>query len=162
MGQSFPADAGSRGDDAGGIELQAQRQANGVVQGGLHPPHLNRQQVAVAAADLVPKLQLAVEEADEGTLVPDRWTTRGVELPAGPELQGAQAVLITVVGIGLLNAQLMVAVASPPSAEIELVEDTSDAPVAAEGQTHGIVLAIAGVGKVDLPHQGGEEGTGSP
>ena len=162
VGQNFPADAGSRRDDAGGIELQAQRQANGVVRGGLHPPHLNRQQVAIAAADLVPKLQLAVEEADEGTLVPDRWTTRGVELPAGPELQGAQAVLIAVVGIGLLNAQLMVAVASPPSAEIELVEDTSDAPVTAEGQTHGIVLAIAGVGKVNLPHQGGEEGTGSP
>ena len=75
--------------------------------------------------------------------------------------EGAQTILIQIVGIHLLHGKGRIAVSSPAAAEVEFVIDTSDAIMAGESQAEGIVLAITGVGELQLSQDRSEECTGS-
>ena len=83
------------------------------------------------------------------------------QLLARLDLERAQTVFIEIVGIDLLNAQGSIAVAAPATTEIELVVDSAYAIVTREGQTKGIVLAIAGIGELHLSQNGRKESTRS-
>ena len=74
------------------------------------------------------------------------------------EFHRAQPVFIEVVGILLLDGEGGIAVSLPATTEIQLVVDAADAPLAAEGQSHRIVFAIAGIGELQLSDQRCEEG----
>ena len=77
------AHLGARGDHAGGIELQLQCQ--GWALRLVHGAHAHTQQVAVAAAGVVPEFQLAVEKTSQRTFVVV-GQGRGVELLARLQL----------------------------------------------------------------------------
>ena len=83
-----------------------------------------------------------------------------VELLSGFDFEGAQVVLVGVVLVDFVLAECCVAVAFPTAAEIYLVVDASDAVAAAYHQAQRIVLAVAGVGNLQLSQDGCEEGSG--
>ena len=60
-----------------------------------------------------------------------------------------------------LHAQVMVAVAVPSPAEVQLVEDAPNLVFAREEQSQCVVFAITGIGYLNLSQQGGEKGSGS-
>ena len=152
LGHGLLADFGSGGDDAGRVELQLQRNSLYGLTLRHNAAHLHREQVAIALAGVGPHLQLA------RALIAGGRCSFGIQSFAGLQLQRAQTVFIEVVGIDLLYVQLVVTVAAPAPTEIEFVENAADAIATAEGQSHGIVLTITGVGEMNLAHERREEG----
>ena len=114
---------------------------------------LHIRQVAIASVGIAPFLQLSVEEAGQR-----RLAVRVLLHLACVEFHRAQTVFIEVVGILFLDGEGGIAVSLPAAAEIQLVVDAADAPLATEGQSHRIVFAIAGIGELQLPDQRCEEG----
>ena len=106
-------------------------------------------QLLVVLVGLLPYLQLSVEEPLQFVVGGNVGLALRQLLP-GRNLQCAQLVLVCVVGVNLLYAQCCVAVAFPPAAQVQLVVDAPYAVSAAEGQSHGIVLAVAGIRETDL------------
>ncbi len=157
LAQRLAGDGGAGRGDAGGVPLCRQRQLAAVqlVRG-----HVG--QLAVALQRGGPQGQLAVQEALQGRALLVRLAVLlAVHALARSYLHGAQPVLVQVVLVHALHAQRSVAVALPPAAQVQLVKDAPYAVAAAEGQPHGVVLAVAGVGQLQLAQQGGEEGARS-
>ena len=152
VGDGRPVDFGSRADDSSRIELDFCR-----VFAYRKLTHLHILKFVVTLSGIVPFLQLAVEEPEQ-TAVAVAVVVMAVLQLACRNLQRAQAVLVEVVGVDLLDAQCMVAVATPSATEVQLGEDSSYAVAATESQSHGIVLAVACIREFYLPSQWGEEG----
>ena len=76
-------------------------------------------------------------------------------------IQVLEHILIIIVGIDLFYRQGRVAIASPTAAKIEFIEDAAYAEAAAENQSQGVILAIAGVWELYLAKQRREESTRS-
>ena len=114
-------------------------------------------QVAEAMAGISPFLQLSVEEARDAAVFHDIRLALH-HLLAGHQFHGAQTVFVEIVGIHPVDAQGGIRIASPATAEIQLVVDSADAIAARESQSQGVVLAIAGVRELHLSYQWGKEG----
>ena len=67
-------------------------------------------------------------------------------------------VLVGVVAVELVLAEGSVAVAFPSAAKVDFVVDAADAVAAAYHEAERIVLAVAGVGNLQLAQDGREEG----
>ena len=115
-------------------------------------------QVTIASSSVFPRLYLTVEESQDGAVGHDVLLAFSHLLTCG-DLESAQAVFIQVVGVDFLYAQRGVAVASPSSAEVQFVEDSSYAVSAREDKAECIVLAVACIRELYLSEQRGEEGT---
>ena len=87
---------------------------------------------------------------------------QGVQLLAGTDFQGAQAVLVEVVAIDGFGRERSIAVPFPTAAKVQFVVDAPDAVAAAEHESQGIVLAVTGIGYLYFAQYGGEEGAWGP
>ena len=143
---------GTRGTDAGGVELCFQRD----VSAGQGPCFHRRCQFFKAPAHLRPGRQLEFKKTVNlcrvGLAVPAAH-----HLAPGTQFQCAQAVFIEIVLILFLNGKGCVGVAFPTAAQVEHIVDAADAPLARNAQTQGIVLAVTGIGKAQAAEQRGEE-----
>ncbi len=113
-------------------------------------------QVVVALSGIVPLLQLTIEEAQEGRIL-EEFKLAFQHLLTGQDFERAQAILIEIIGINLIDTQGCIAIASPTATEIELSEDAPDTIAARELQSECIILAIRGVGETNLTEQGRKE-----
>ena len=143
-------------DDAGRVVLQ---QVGRTVH--LHPSRLHSGQGIVPLPCLRPLRQLTLPpllHIDAGGS-----SVRRLSVPAHPCLQfpGTDAVLVQVPPVGQLAAGSRIAVALPASAQVERFVHTSYPVFTTDAQTHGIVLAVAGVGQVQPTQQRCVEGTRS-
>ena len=148
-------DIGIGAADAHGVVLHLELEVGGVEVTGQD----GFLEVGKTLADFRPLVELAAEEViDEG------FVNGGVPLAdeglTGVELDGAELVLIGVVGVLTDEAESGIGVSFPTAAEIELIVDAGDAPTTGDAQTEGIVFAVAGVGEADLAEDVGAEGTG--
>ena len=124
FGYHLAVDAGSGRDHARWVPLHLQGE---VLIAQLACLHIS--EVAVAQPCVVPFLQLAVEETLQAGVV------HGVvlalaELLACQHFEGAQPVLIQVIGVHFLYAQGSIAVAAPSAAEVQLGVDAPYAVMA--------------------------------
>ena len=150
-GYRLLGDVGSCRHDARRIVLHHY----GVVSARQLPcPHLL--QSVIARSGVVPLLKLAVEESHERVVRGYVGASLSEQFPCR-NLHRAQSVLVEVVGVEPLYAQRGVAVASPAAAEIQFVIYAPYPVLAAEDESHGIVLAVACVGECGLAHQRSEE-----
>ena len=128
LGDGLLVDAGTCRHDAGGIPLYLDaRGADDEFTG------LGAAQFVITAAGIVPLLELVVEEPQQRRVVGE-FLFALQHLLTGEDLEGAQTVLIEVVGVDLIDTQGCIAVASPAPTEIELGKDTANAVVTGENQ----------------------------
>ena len=129
LGDSLLVDAGTCRDDAGRVPLHLD------AGGAYHQlARLGASQLVVTTTGIGPLLQLMVEETNQRRVVGE-FLLALQHLLAGEDLEGAQAILIEVVGIDLVDTQGCIAVTAPAATEIELGKDTANAVVAREDKT---------------------------
>ena len=84
-----------------------------------------------------------------------------LDLLSCPYLLGAQAVFVVVVCGYAVGAECSIAIALPSAAQVYRVVYAAQTVGAADGNTHGIVFAVAHVGESYLAHYRSVEGTWS-
>ena len=145
---------GRRRDDAARVKLYGEWLVFGGEFAGLNIVG----QVLETLLHLCPARHLLIEEIEHVLLA--RGTVPTLQhRTARSYLDRAQAVLIEIVAVNLVEGKGGIGVAFPTAAEIEFVEDSAYAVAAREGQAQGVVLAVGSIGKTYLAEDIGAEGT---
>ena len=132
-------------DDAARVELYGK----GMVFGGEFAGLNVAGQFLEPLLHLCPSRHLLIEET-EHVLLARRSVPPFEHRTARFYLYGAQAVLVEVVAVDLVQGKGRIGVAFPAAAEVEFVKDSANAVAAREGQPQGIVLAVGSIGETDL------------